>query len=1545
MRFNLLPLSLIILFHAAIVLADPLAFERLSVQEGLSHATVYAVAQDRQGFLWFGTEDGLNRYDGYNLQIYRNVPGDSLSLANNNISAIAVDGDGNIWLGTWGGGLDCYNPDTGRFQHHTYSVNDPHSIGSNRAQSLFIDRAGATLWIGTDGGGLNKLSLPVQGNRAEFVKYAHNPDDSTSLSQNAVWTMEEDSAGMLWVGTSNGLNHLDPRTGQARHFYHNPADSNSLTDNRIRKLLFDTAGSLWIGTRSGLNRFNPQTGASQHFLPQDNNPNSLSHEAVNDIFEDAAGRIWIATMRGGLNIYDPQADRFSQYHQKAKTPGALTHDDVRTFFQDRSNVLWIGTRGGGRSKTDLKPPKFQHVGFDSDLPDGLSHNLVWAIYEDRTGRRWIGTDGGLDMWDGSMNLSQGYQRSFRHFRSNPDDPASLSSNQVRAIMEDSAGALWIGTSGGGLNQLDPVTGRCVRYLNDQKNPNSLSNDRVRALFADSGYLWIGTYSGLDRFDPRSGEFRNFRHNESDTSSLSHDQVRAIVKDGHGVLWIGTWGGGLNCFDPSTGRFESYRHSAQNPNSLSHDYVNSLLFSDNGNLWIGTNQGLNCFDPVHKTFRRYFEKDGLPNDYIIGMLTDAEGQLWLSTNKGLSRLNPQTNTFRNYDVFDGLQSNIFNDGAFAKSRDGWLFFGGIDGFNYFDPARVQDNPYPPPIALTAFSILGHPADFEHSLATIPLVHLSYNQNFFAVEFAALDFTRPEKNRYQYQLQGVDKTWIEAGSRRYAGYPNLNGGVYIFRVKGANNDGVWNETGVSLKILVDPPPWKTWWAYALYILMLTGVIFGYVRFKTLAHEKELEQQRILVDGLRRIDKMKDEFLANTSHELRTPLNGIIGLAESLMDGATGVLPKPTRDNLQMIVGSGRRLTKLVDNILDFAKLKSQKAVVEARPQDLHHITAAVLELSRHLLGGKAVQLVNQIAPGTLVLADENRLQQILHNLVGNAIKFTESGAVTVSSALADGGYLQICISDTGIGIPKDKFARIFESFEQADGSTARLYGGTGLGLAITKELVELHGGKIWVDSEINVGSKFIFTLPPASGEIAPRPAQRSEQMMADEAGAFLQRVADNQPSSEAAAEMPVHPDAHSFSSGLKILVVDDEPVNRQVLNNTLSVLKIQVIEAEDGPSGLVAIEADLPHLVLLDVMMPRMSGFEVCRKIREKYVANDLPVIMLTAKNQAADVIEGLSCGANDYLIKPFSRTELVARLKTHLSLSNLYANLDEKVKERTRQLEGAHQKILKLEKNALEQQMAGGFAHEMRNALTGASMVVQTVIQDGKTLCEHNADLLGRAFHRVEGLITEHEWDDVVRDFQQIEENEERLDQALRIVETATNRALNVTTLIFEYSKLNTARRGKESVDPAEVLQKTLAQFKPDLDAMQIAVELDIAPIPPQQASPRHFESIFTHLIGNARDAYREVQDNRSKQLHISLREKGPNLEFQVRDNATGIKPADLERLFTPFFSTKPTNGTGLGLNYVRKLAQLYEGDISIESEVGIGATFTVTFMAQPYVKN
>jgi PAS domain S-box-containing protein len=807
---------------ASIPLDRPLRFERFTLENGLSQNSVLAILQDRQGYLWIGTQDGLNRYDGYHFIAFHHEADNLSSISHNSVISLLEDRDGYIWIGTWGGGLNRYDPATGRFKRYTHNPEDPTSLSNDIVAALFQDSEGR-LWVGTNGGGLNLYDPQTGG----FTRYTHNPEQSSSLSSDAISAIVADPGGALWLGTGGfgipgaGLNRFDPVTGTVQVYRHDPQDAGTLSSDTISAIAPAPDGSLWIGTGgyalsgAGLNRFDPATGRVQRFIPQADDPAALNGTDILALFLDPSGVLWIALYGAGLDRIDLNRLETGFVHTRNDpfNPQSISSDQIWGLLMDRSGVMWVGSVNGGLNKLN---PQMQRFGLFRNQPgneNSLSYNVIGPMIEDERGGIWIGTyGGGLNHYQPATGIFT------RHIDPERNEVPIMSLYLARG------GRLWQGTLGG-LVVYDPATGERKRYNHDPQRPGSLVQDSVAAILADQQErIWIATLGGLDVYNPLTDGFIHVQ-----VPDLS--AVVTLYLDPDNILWVGTWGNGLFRLDPATfdnGRIDSKRfvNNPEDTRTLNDNAVWALRQDSQGRLWVGTGKGLNRFNVESGTFRSFDKDDGLPNNNALCILAD-ETHLWVSTNSGLARIDPGDETFRIYDVHDGLQSNEFDSGSCLQTRSGEMLFGGVNGLNIFRPEEIQDNPNPPPVVISTFRIFNEP--IAVNLADRTPIRLSYRQNFIAFEFTALDFRAPEKNRFMYMLEGFDRTWVEAGDRRYAGYTNLGGGNYIFRVRAANNDGVWNEDGVSIPLRIEPPFWSTWWFAGLIGLFIISVIGAAVRWR--------------------------------------------------------------------------------------------------------------------------------------------------------------------------------------------------------------------------------------------------------------------------------------------------------------------------------------------------------------------------------------------------------------------------------------------------------------------------------------------------------------------------------------------------------------------------------------------------------------------------------------------------------------------------------------------------------------------------------------------
>ncbi len=809
-----------------------ITFEHISSAEGLA-GSVYWISQDHLGFLWLGTSDGLKRYDGRNFQTYRHDPDDPRSLSEDHVFNVLEDHRGNLWVATYGGGLDRLDRDRKQFTHYQFDPDDPHSLSHNKVFALFVDRAGV-LWVGTSGGGLNRYDPTIDG----FVHYRHDPDDPTSLVGDYVNIIYEDRSGVLWIGTTDGLDRFDREMDSAlsegvfTHYQHDPQDPYSLSNNQVFAIVEDTLGTLWVGTSGGgLNRLDRETGDGSvarftHFRHDPDDPTSLSDDVVFVLLEDSAGTLWVASLGGGLHQFDRENEQFIRYQSDPVDPGSLSSNSVNAMFEDREGTLWIGTTAA-LDKYARHKETFHRF---------LDYPFTHSIFEDRQGSVWIGTSDALYQLD--SNLEQ-----VAVYRHDPNEPASLSKGWVLSIYEDRSGELWIGISGSGLDRLDRETGRFDHYRHDPGDRQSLSNDVVNVVYQDrEGVLWVGTDGGLNLFDPQSGTFQVWPTDPAAPEAARVESIGVLVEDARGNLWVSSWGDGLMQRDRERSQVVPYRHAADDSHSLRTNFVTAIYEDSVGRLWVGTDGGLHLFQAVENNFRHYGDGPGSTTTWVGPMVEAEDGALWLATSGGLSEFDPDAGLFAGYDIEHGLHGGSFVAAAWKRSN-GEMLFGGADGVVVFRPEEIQANPFPPPVRLVSLRQDGAEAELDQALEQAASVTFSWPQRDFEFEFVALSYVQPERNQHAYKLEGYDQDWNYIGTNRTGRYTNLPGGTYTLWLKGSNNNGVWNEEGFPLRVKVVPPLWSTWWFRVLAVLALGLVLVAGYRLRVRSVEtrsRELERQ---------------------------------------------------------------------------------------------------------------------------------------------------------------------------------------------------------------------------------------------------------------------------------------------------------------------------------------------------------------------------------------------------------------------------------------------------------------------------------------------------------------------------------------------------------------------------------------------------------------------------------------------------------------------------------------------------------------------------------
>ena len=1061
--------------------AQPLILEHLTTAEGLPQGTVYATLQDSQGFIWLGTEDGLVRFDGHELVRYAYSPGARGGLPGNFIYQIAEDARHDLWIVIKDTGVARWNRASDTFTVYRHDPANPQSLASDATNTVLVDGRGR-IWIGTRDAGLNILD-PASGH---VERLRHDPSNPASLTDDRIDSLALDRAGNLWVGTEAGLDRRQP-DGAFIHFRHVATDPHSLSGNQISSVLEDQSGALWVGTLDGgLDRMEQSGRVTQTFRHDPIRKTSLSADDVRAVLEDQAGHLWVGTAEG-LDLLDRSTGEFNHYHHDASDAESLRDSFVMSLYEDATGLVWIGTRAGGVSRWD---PRSWELG--AHRPPWLGDKLVTAFADAPNGKVWIGSlGGGLVQFDAATGEATDVD-TITGRRNTVGD------QRVMSLHQDARGSLWIGTMTSGLRKLTP-DGRIESIPVMAGDPHSLSAAGIMTIFeARSGQIWIGTNGGgANVLDPGTGLIRQLPYGTR-AGAVTAPNVTAIAEDSSGDFWVGTDGGGLVLVRGDGTVIRAFLHDPNDLTSLPANTVWALAVDERGRVWIGTDGGgLALVEGSAASanairFRIVSHDDGLSSDTIYGVLTDSAGRLWLSGNAGLMRFDPDTGAVKTLHRERGLQGEEFDFNAFHRLRDGRLCFGGPGGFNIFDPSRLSENRRPPRLALTGLEVLGVPAPSAVPYWLLDRIVVDHRASVISLDFGALDFTSPKRNRLAYRMVGLTDRWIDLGSQHRISLTNLDAGDHLLEVRAANADSVWSESPLRLTIHRDPAPWKSPWAYAAYSLAALGLIAYRLRLQRrkfrqiIAARERLESEvalrtRELVESnqqLAEAARAKSNFLDRMSHELRTPMNGVVGMTELL---ARTPLSSTQVRLTQTIRSSAQVLLQIVNDLLDLSKIQADKVQLESLPIDLVPLLEECTTLFMGAAHAKGVELI--VCPPAddrrNLIGDPLRLRQILMNLIGNAVKFTAQGEVVVKADIdgitPDRANVRICIADTGIGMDAATIARIFEPFTQADESTTRRFGGSGLGLAICRELADLLGGTITVESRPEVGSTFKLSLP--------------------------------------------------------------------------------------------------------------------------------------------------------------------------------------------------------------------------------------------------------------------------------------------------------------------------------------------------------------------------------------------------------------------------------------------------------------------------------------
>ncbi len=1253
-------------------------FSVLTMPQGQNGNNVQQVFQDEVGYLWFASQGGLHRYDGSYFETFLPEPGNPRAISIDYVECIIQDRKGYLWLGTYGGGLNRFDPQTELFTAYRHQADNPQSLTSDSIFCLTEAPDGA-IWVGTTRG-LNRFD-PATG---QVKRYQHDPKDPHSLRLNYVQDIYFDQRGSMWVGCGfpwlginltqkGGLHRYLPEKDHFVRYLHDPDDPHSISDNDVWQILEDSKGNFWVATDSlGLNRFDHETGRFEHFplssaataglSTPDPMRRDVPYARLRRIFEDQQGRLWLLTHRGGINVWDPNTQELTTYRFGDQGDYRLSHQFHWNITQLKDGSIWLcGGDGGNFVAKGI--PKALQISLTT-IPIDIQHDShIQAISRDQEGQVWVGTS-----LSGAFRFNQSGTE-VQQFSSHPGDTTSLSDYDIHSLEVDQEGFIWLGGAHGtgGVSRLDPRTGEARQFFPDSTKAGSIGGLEVFFLQIDAqNQLWAsGSNPGfLQTYSSDKQAFVSLSLGKWSEAFVAI-KVSGLLPSADGGQWVmgmGQISGSrqhafLAWYDPTAGHSELiWQDSLSYHVDEFQGYPHSFIQDIKGKIWFAQGKHIFSFSPATKAVRKYtlFTENAQPRWLIPGQ----KGELYAGIWDRLYRINPETEQAILVHAQIG-KSGVHDFGAVHQvDTFQWLIAYGKSYYE-FDPRNWEDHAFgfDLELKLSSLQIAGKkiPLDSEvlpRSLAQMSHLELDHDNFPLHIKAVAPQYLYPKSFPLRYRMLPTQPEWQELNPSQAIIFSTLSPGDYQLEVQclGPNQD--WS-IATQLEIHIAKPWWNQWWAYLCLLTLLAGIIYLVVYLRTLAQQRKLAQQaeklaqvHAMNEQLRQVDLLKDQFLANTSHELRTPLNGIIGLSEGLLDqlkAINGLGDKgqgEMEENLQMIISSGKRLSSLVNDILDFSKLKNREIELRLKPLDIKPLVSLVLRVHQPLIVGKDLRLSSAL-PETLspILADEDRVQQILFNLIGNATKFTERGEVQVGLKESSDTHHTFYVKDSGIGIPEEKQAAIFQAFEQADGSIQRAYAGTGLGLSITKRLVDLHQGHLWVESELGVGSTFFFSIPLAKEGLTVLPEAQAVHV-------------DLMPSISSVNRGDVP--TTIGENQLRVLVVDDEPINQQVIKNHLKGSAYHLTQAMNGDEALALLAKGPAYdLVLLDVMMPRMSGYEVCQKIREKYLPSELPIIMVTAKNQVSDLVQGLDLGANDYLAKPFTKAEFLARLRTHLNLHRIH----------------------------------------------------------------------------------------------------------------------------------------------------------------------------------------------------------------------------------------------------------------------------------------------------
>lgn len=1064
-------------------------FYHLTVDKGLSSNRIWCIYRDSKDYLWMSTDFGLDKYDSYQVKKYRYDEKKPGSISSNIIISIYEDSSKNLWFGTING-LNLYNSIKDTFKVYKNDPNDENSINGNNVNSITEDKNG-TLWIVTDGNCLNKWDPSTQ----KFIRYPFEKS-KVDLYPRPSKMIALDSKGSIWiVSTGRGVHNFNQESGIVTE-YDDPAID--FGNNCYKSIYIDNQDKIWITSDgSGFFSYDIALNKFEQF-GSDGDHKGTNKKIILDIIPEDDRYLLLAVDQGGINRFDKVSKTFEYIICDEANYRSLNNNGLWCIYRDNEGILWIGTSGGGINYYNPKKEKFKLFTSKIDNPNSLAYDFTGCFFEDHQGLIWIGTDGG------GVNVYNPITGNFKTYKHDPSDPYSVSGNVIRSITEDKNHDIWIGTWDDGLNRYERKTGKFYHFMPDKNNPLSISGKNIWNLTIDQNNLiWLALYHvGIDLFDPKKGVIRRFRTNAETPNAISSNETWLLSEDSEKNMWISTTNG-LNLYNSNTDIFKKYNF----PDNV----IGAFCRDKDGNLWVGTNEkGIYYCNPEGKILNNYNITNGLPHNRIQAIVEDNQRNIWISSGGGITQFNRKTQKFRNYTKDDGLQGDQFFQQSFLKTKRGEIYFGGYNGFNCFQPDDLKDNDFIPKVYITDFQIFNKPVDFavpggqfHTNISEAKEITINWHQSVFSFSFAAINYTNPEKNQYAYIMEGFEQEWnYTNSSRRYVTYTNLDPGKYTFKVKASNNDGVWNEKGVSLNIIILPPWWKTWWFNAFIILALLLIVFlaYYLRLR-FYREKQMELSRLVdkrtneltsanhellgrqaliekqSEELVKLNSTKDRIFSIIAHDLRNPFNVVSGFSGLLLEDYKNLPQDSIEMYLNQIYNSSKNGNLLLENLLQWSRNQTGRITFEPVRLNLFRVA----EESSDFLAGDAlkknihIQLL--IDQELHVEADENMLKTIFRNLLSNAIKFTpDNGSVTVK-AESPSEKVEVCVCDSGVGILPEKIPLLFKIETNTSTKGTSNESGTGLGLVLSKEFIDRHNEKIWVESKIGVGTQFKFTLPLA------------------------------------------------------------------------------------------------------------------------------------------------------------------------------------------------------------------------------------------------------------------------------------------------------------------------------------------------------------------------------------------------------------------------------------------------------------------------------------